>query len=88
MTREQLYQDIQEIHLRCGMTIVFVTHNMREAVCLGDRASTSAFELGVSGFSMIDPTAEKLARREALLSLYLDNGRSIYTVVILIAGSQ
>ena len=37
MTREQLYQDIQEIHLRCGMTIVFVTHNMREAVCLGDR---------------------------------------------------
>ncbi len=33
-------------------------------------ASTSAFELGVSGFSMIDPTAEKLARREALLSLY------------------
>ena len=37
MTREQLYQDIQEIHLRCGMTIIFVTHNMREAVCLGDR---------------------------------------------------
>lgn len=33
-------------------------------------ASASAFELGVSGFSMIDPTAEKLARREALLSLY------------------
>ena len=31
-------------------------------------ASASAFELGVSGFSMIDPTAEKLARREALLS--------------------
>lgn len=37
MTREQLYQDLQEIHLRCGMTIVFVTHNIREAVCLGDR---------------------------------------------------
>ena len=33
-------------------------------------ASTSTFELGVSGFSMIDTTAEKLARREALLSLY------------------
>lgn len=33
-------------------------------------ASASTFELGVSGFSMIDPTAEKLARREALLSLY------------------
>ena len=37
MTREQLYHDIQDIHLRCGMTIIFVTHNMREAVCLGDR---------------------------------------------------
>lgn len=37
MTREQLYQDIQDIHLRWGMTIIFVTHNMREAVCLGDR---------------------------------------------------
>lgn len=33
-------------------------------------ASTSTFELGVSGFSMIDATAEKLARREALHSLY------------------
>lgn len=28
-------------------------------------AATSTFELGVSGFSMIDTTAEKLARREA-----------------------
>lgn len=37
MTREQLYQDIQDIHFRCGMTIIFVAHNMREAVCLGDR---------------------------------------------------
>lgn len=33
-------------------------------------AATSTFELGVTGFSMIDPTAEKLARREALLTLY------------------
>lgn len=33
-------------------------------------ASASTFELGVSGFSMIDPTAEKLARKEALHSLY------------------
>lgn len=33
-------------------------------------ASASTFELGVSGFSMIDSTAEKLARRKAMLSLY------------------
>lgn len=37
MTREQLYHDIQDIHLMRGVTMVFVTHNIREAVCLGDR---------------------------------------------------
>jgi NitT/TauT family transport system ATP-binding protein len=37
MTREQLYGDIQEIWAARKKTIVFVTHNVREAVCLGDR---------------------------------------------------
>ncbi|HAM70061.1 MAG TPA: nitrate/sulfonate/bicarbonate ABC transporter ATP-binding protein [Verrucomicrobiales bacterium] len=37
MTREQLYGDIQEIWMKRNKTIVFVTHNVREAVCLGDR---------------------------------------------------
>ncbi|MBN1867077.1 ABC transporter ATP-binding protein [Candidatus Sumerlaeota bacterium] len=37
LTREQLYGDIQEIWLKRRKTIVFVTHNVREAVCLGDR---------------------------------------------------
>jgi NitT/TauT family transport system ATP-binding protein len=37
LTREQLYGDIQEIHQKRRKTIVFVTHNVREAVCLGDR---------------------------------------------------
>ena len=37
LTREQLYRDIQEIWLKRRKTIVFVTHNVREAVCLGDR---------------------------------------------------
>jgi NitT/TauT family transport system ATP-binding protein len=37
LTREQLYGDIQVIWLRRRKTIVFVTHNVREAVCLGDR---------------------------------------------------
>jgi NitT/TauT family transport system ATP-binding protein len=37
MTREQLYGDIQEIWRKHRKTIVFVTHNVREAVCLGDR---------------------------------------------------
>ena len=36
MTREQLYGDLQEIWGKRKKTIVFVTHNVREAVCLGD----------------------------------------------------
>ncbi len=37
LTREQLYGDIQYIWSQYRKTIVFVTHNVREAVCLGDR---------------------------------------------------
>jgi NitT/TauT family transport system ATP-binding protein len=37
MTREQLYGDLQRIWQERKKTIVFVTHNVREAVCLGDR---------------------------------------------------
>src|SRR5205823_2295368 len=37
LTREQLYGDLQRIWKARRKTIVFVTHNVREAVCLGDR---------------------------------------------------
>lgn len=37
LTREQLYGDIQRIQKQRNVTILFVTHNVREAVCLGDR---------------------------------------------------
>ena len=37
LTREQLYDDLQRIWAESRKTIVFVTHNVREAVCLGDR---------------------------------------------------
>ena len=37
LTREQLYGDIQKIWKARRKTIVFVTHNVREAACLGDR---------------------------------------------------
>lgn len=37
MTRESLYGDMQSLCVRQGCTVVFVTHNVREAVCLGDR---------------------------------------------------
>lgn len=37
LTREQLYVDVQRIWRERRKTIVLVTHNVREAVCLGDR---------------------------------------------------
>ena len=37
LTREQLYGDLQTIWKEKKKTIVFVTHNVREAACLGDR---------------------------------------------------
>jgi NitT/TauT family transport system ATP-binding protein len=37
LTREQLYFDLQRIWEERKKTIVLVTHNVREAVCLGDR---------------------------------------------------
>jgi NitT/TauT family transport system ATP-binding protein len=37
MTRDQLYGDIQRIWAESRKTILFVTHDVREAVCLGDR---------------------------------------------------
>ena len=39
LTRDQLYDDIQRIWMGSRKTIVFVTHNVREAVCLGDRVA-------------------------------------------------
>lgn len=37
LTREQLYSDIQTIYGQRRKTVILVTHNVREAVCLGDR---------------------------------------------------
>ena len=39
LTREQLYGDIQQIWEKRRKTIVFVTHNVREAACLGNRVA-------------------------------------------------
>jgi NitT/TauT family transport system ATP-binding protein len=37
LTREQFYDDIQRVWRERKKTIVLVTHNVREAACLGDR---------------------------------------------------
>jgi NitT/TauT family transport system ATP-binding protein len=36
-TRDSLHDELQKIWSRTKKTIIFVTHNVREAVCLGDR---------------------------------------------------
>lgn len=37
ITHQLLHDELQELWMRMGKTIVFVTHNVREAVVLGDR---------------------------------------------------
>ena len=37
ITRERMYAEVQEILGREKTTALFITHNVREAVCLGDR---------------------------------------------------
>ena len=37
LTRTKLYGDLQEIFMRTQKTIILVTHDPREAACLGDR---------------------------------------------------
>ncbi len=37
MTRDSMHDEIERIHSELGLTIVFVTHNVREAVRLADR---------------------------------------------------
>jgi len=46
ITREDLYVEIQELWQGRGATIVFVTHNVREAVTLGDRVLLLAADPG------------------------------------------
>lgn len=36
-TRDTLHDELQKLWQKTGKTIIFVTHNVREAVCLGDR---------------------------------------------------
>lgn len=37
MTRDHLHEEIESLSASQGLTVVFVTHNMREAIRLGDR---------------------------------------------------
>jgi NitT/TauT family transport system ATP-binding protein len=37
MTRDSMHDEIERLHLELGLTVVFVTHNVREAVRLSNR---------------------------------------------------
>ena len=45
LTREQMYRDLQVIQSSQRRTVILVTHNVREAVCLGDRVVLRASEV-------------------------------------------
>jgi NitT/TauT family transport system ATP-binding protein len=49
MTREQLYVDLQRIREQRRKTILLVTHNVREAVCLADRVILMSSQPGRIG---------------------------------------
>jgi NitT/TauT family transport system ATP-binding protein len=54
-TRDMLHQELQKIWQMTGKTIIFVTHNVREAVCLGDRVIVFAMPpRGVKAQFLID----------------------------------
>lgn len=45
-TRDRLHEELEQAWLETGSTIVFVTHNVREAVRLGDRVMLLTFRPG------------------------------------------
>jgi NitT/TauT family transport system ATP-binding protein len=45
-SRDELHQELQRIWVNTKKTIVFVTHNVSEAVCLGDRVLILTYRPG------------------------------------------
>jgi NitT/TauT family transport system ATP-binding protein len=45
-TRDLLHDELERIWAETGKTIIFVTHNVREAVRLGDRVALFTFRPG------------------------------------------
>jgi NitT/TauT family transport system ATP-binding protein len=46
-TRDILHDELQKIWQQTGKTIIFVTHNVREAVCLGNRVVVMSSQPGM-----------------------------------------
>jgi NitT/TauT family transport system ATP-binding protein len=85
-TRDLLHDELERIWSNTGRTIIFVTHNVREAVRLGDRVVLLTFRPGrvkrefpinlPRPRSLEDPTVA-LAAREVLDELRDDINRSL-----------
>jgi NitT/TauT family transport system ATP-binding protein len=75
LTREQLYADIQQIWQQWKKTIIFVTHNVREAACLGDRVLVFSKHPGRINEEFVIP----LRRPRDINSVDLANYTSIIT---------
>ena len=85
-TRDLLHDELERIWSNTGRTIIFVTHNVREAVRLGDRVVLLTFRPGrvkrefpinlPRPHSLEDPTVA-LAAREVLDELRDDINRSL-----------
>src|SRR5690349_6922618 len=72
LTRDQLYDDIQRIWHDSRKTIVFVTHNVREAVCLGeDRKSTRLNSSHVETSYAVFCLKKKMAANAVLITFLL-----------------
>lgn len=83
LTREDLYVELQQLWEGHGTTIVFVTHNVREAVTLGDRVMLLASDPGrIQGEFPVDILRPRhiedvdVARTAQQISYEMKRGRS------------
>lgn len=47
MTRNHLQEELMKLHQKEKVTVIFITHNIQEAVCLGTRILVMAKQGGI-----------------------------------------
>jgi NitT/TauT family transport system ATP-binding protein len=69
-TRDTLYEELQRIWAITRKTIIFVSHNVREAVCLGDRVLvfSASPNSKIKAVFKIDLPRPRLIESEGLMS--------------------
>ena len=85
-TRDLLHDELERIWFETGRTIIFVTHNVREAIRLGDRVALLTFRPGrvkrefpidLPRPRVLEDTHVALAAREILGELREEINRSL-----------